>query len=106
MVVTVTSPDDVVTEETPDLTPDITPCEKDKDYIIQVFKHPGLDSVAIENTQDQSVEVFTWEEITEGGETRLEKTYQKLTSEEFSRSSYSFEGYTIQSKCCCIGSVG
>lgn len=95
-----TNPDDVTTYETPDLIPDITPCETDKDYIIKVFQHPVLDSVAIENTEEGTVEVFTWEQVVENGETKLVKTYEEFSSENFPRSSYTFEGYTIQSKCC------
>ena len=98
LIAPVTNPDDVTTEESPDLTPIITPCETNKDYIIKVFKHPDLDSVAIENTKQSTVEVFTWEQVVENGESKLEKIFEEFSSEDFPRSSYTFEGYTIQSK--------
>ena len=101
-VSTVTAPDDATTEETPDLTPDITPCNTDKDYTIKVFKHPTLDAMAIENTEENTVEVYQWVEgENENGETLLTKRYDKMTSDQFTqlhRNDYTFIGYTIASE--------
>ena len=101
-VSTVTVPGDDTTEETPDLTPDITPCNTDKDYSIKVFKHPTLDAMAIEDTNDNTVEVYRWvQEEDENGETVLKRLYEEMTSEQFTqlhRRDYTFIGYTIPSE--------
>jgi hypothetical protein len=92
------------TEEVPDidLTPDITPCNTDKDYSIKVFKHPTRDAVAIEDTNDNSVEVYEWiQEEDENGETVLKRDYKEMTSDQFTqlhRRDYTFLGYTIPSE--------
>ena len=106
MVPIATDPDDTTTEEVPDLTPDITPCNTDKDYSIKVYKHPSLDSMAIEDTEENKVGVYTWVQgENEEGETVLEKKFEEHTSDEFTRlmrSDYTFIGYTKPSEWCSL----
>ena len=103
MVPIVTIPGDTTTEEVPDLAPNITPCNTNSDYTIKVFKHPTLDAMAIEDTEANTVEVYSWvQEVGEDGETTVKKLYEKINSNEFTRqmrSDYSFIGYTIPSEC-------
>ena len=68
MVPIVTIPGDTTTEEVPDLAPNITPCNTNSDYTIKVFKHPTLDAMAIEDTEANTVEVYSWvQEVGEDG---------------------------------------
>lgn len=98
----VTNPDDTTTEEVPDLTPNITPCNTNSDYTIKVFKHPTSDAMAIEDTKKNTVEVYRWvQEVSEEGETILKRLHEKISSNEFTRrmrSDYTFIGYTIPSE--------
>ena len=102
--VTVPGDDTSTTEEVPDvdLTPDITPCNTDKDYSIKVFKHPTLDAVAIEDTNENLVEIYEWiQEINESDEMVLRRDYKEMTSDQFTelhRRDYTFIGYTIPSE--------
>ena len=81
-----------------DISPRIVPCAK-TDYIINIFKHPLLDSMALENTETRQVEVYTWNRTEEGV---LMKEVISMTSFEFrerySPSEYVFVGKTLQSK--------
>ena len=101
-----TDPDDTTTEEVPDLTPDITPCNTDSDYTIKVFKHPTLDSLAIEDTEANTVEVYTWtQSVGEDEETVVQRTLEELSSDNFTRlkrNDYTFIGYTIPSEWCTM----
>ena len=98
-----TEPDDSTTEELPDLTPNITPCNTDGDYTVKVFKHPTSDAMAIESTKESRVEVYSWVQgVNKDGERTVTRMYEELSSGEFTRimrTSYTFVGYTIPSEC-------
>lgn len=90
-------PEETTTAEI-DISPNIVPCAT-KDHIINIFKHPTLDSLALENTETRQVEIYTWSHTEEG---ELMKEVTSMTSIEFrnlySPTEYVFVGKTLQSK--------
>lgn len=67
-----------------------------------MFKHPTLDAVAIEDTNENTVELYEWiQEEDESGETVLKRDYKEMSSDQFTelhRRAYTFLGYTIPSE--------
>lgn len=90
-------PEETTTQEIVS-TPNITPC-KTTNYIINIFKHGELDSMALENTLSHQVEVYMWSLMPDGV---LRKNIIAMTSvefrEQFEPNEYVFVGKTIQSK--------
>ncbi len=77
----------------------ITPPCNTKSYIINIFKHTSADSLAVENTNTQSVDIYSWT-LTETGE--LMKNIVSVTSLHFREMSdydnFAYVGKTLLSK--------